>query len=46
MCIYSIWNDQDEAVQNVVEFMNIYSISQEDFDTIVELSKFQVPLPT
>ncbi|XP_059429692.1 replication factor C subunit 1 isoform X2 [Corylus avellana] len=32
---------KDEAVQNVVEFMNIYSISQEDFDTIVELSKFQ-----
>uniref|UniRef100_A0A7N2KMT6 Replication factor C subunit 1 n=1 Tax=Quercus lobata TaxID=97700 RepID=A0A7N2KMT6_QUELO len=32
---------KDEAVQKVVEFMNIYSISQEDFDTIVELSKFQ-----
>ena len=46
MCIYSIWDDQDEAVQKVVEFMNIYSISQEDFDTIVELSKFQVPLHT
>lgn len=33
---------QDEAVRKVVDFMNIYSISQEDFDTIVELSKFQV----
>jgi len=36
-------NDQAEAVQQVVEFMNTYSISQEDFDTIVELSKFKVP---
>lgn len=35
--------DQDEAVKQVVEFMNAYSISQEDFDTVVELSKFQVP---
>jgi len=35
-------NDQAEAVQQVVEFMNTYSISQEDFDTIVELSKFKV----
>ncbi|GLT93388.1 hypothetical protein SLE2022_111840 [Rubroshorea leprosula] len=32
---------KDEAVKQVVEFMNAYSISQEDFDTIVELSKFQ-----
>ncbi|KAK6926491.1 DNA replication factor RFC1, C-terminal [Dillenia turbinata] len=32
---------KDEAVQQVVELMDIYSISQEDFDTIVELSKFQ-----
>ncbi|WRX12714.1 DNA replication factor RFC1 [Theobroma cacao] len=31
----------DEAVKQVVEFMNAYSISQEDFDTVVELSKFQ-----
>ncbi|KAG5021047.1 hypothetical protein AAZX31_06G288500 [Glycine max] len=30
-----------EAVQQVVELMNTYSISQEDFDTIVELSKFK-----
>ncbi|TKY67003.1 Replication factor C subunit 1 [Spatholobus suberectus] len=30
-----------EAVQQVVEFMNKYLISQEDFDTIVELSKFK-----
>ncbi|CAL5211681.1 unnamed protein product [Lathyrus oleraceus] len=30
-----------EAVEQVVEFMNTYSISQEDFDTIVELSKFK-----
>ncbi|GMI73294.1 replication factor C1, replication factor C 1 [Hibiscus trionum] len=32
---------KDEAVKQVLEFMNAYSISQEDFDTIVELSKFQ-----
>ncbi|KAM1063946.1 hypothetical protein ACFX2A_028646 [Malus domestica] len=32
---------KDEAVQEVVEFMNTYSISQDDFDIIVELSKFQ-----
>ncbi|KAL5056339.1 hypothetical protein RYX36_037021 [Vicia faba] len=30
-----------EAVEQVVEFMNTYSISQEDYDTIVELSKFK-----
>ncbi|KAH1222434.1 Cellulose synthase-like protein H1 [Glycine max] len=30
-----------EAVQQVVELMNTYSISQEDFDTIVKLSKFR-----
>ncbi|KAE9620696.1 putative replication factor C subunit 1, P-loop containing nucleoside triphosphate hydrolase [Lupinus albus] len=30
-----------EAVEKVVEFMNTYSITQEDFDTIVELSKFK-----
>lgn len=33
---------QDEAVSEVVEFMNSYSISQEDFDTIMELAKFKV----
>ncbi|XP_056169280.1 replication factor C subunit 1 isoform X2 [Syzygium oleosum] len=32
---------KDEAVREVVEFMNLYSINQEDFDTIVELSKFK-----
>ncbi|XWS74662.1 hypothetical protein CRYUN_Cryun01aG0017200 [Craigia yunnanensis] len=32
---------KDEAVKEVVEFMNAYSISQEDFDTVVELSKYQ-----
>ncbi|XP_052485721.1 replication factor C subunit 1 [Gossypium raimondii] len=32
---------KDEAVKQVLECMNAYSISQEDFDTIVELSKFQ-----
>lgn len=37
---------QDVAVQKVVEFMDAYSLSQEDFDTIVELSKFQVFIPT
>lgn len=33
---------QDEAVEKVIEFMELYSISMEDFDTIVELSKFKV----
>ncbi|ONK68849.1 uncharacterized protein A4U43_C05F16650 [Asparagus officinalis] len=32
---------KDTAVQKVVEFMNAYSLSQEDFDTIMELSKFK-----
>ncbi|KAK1288336.1 hypothetical protein QJS10_CPB19g01289 [Acorus calamus] len=32
---------KDAAVQQVVEFMDTYSLSQEDFDTVVELSKFQ-----
>ncbi|GMN28499.1 hypothetical protein TIFTF001_041180 [Ficus carica] len=34
-------DNQDEAVREVVDFMNTYSISQDDFDTIVELSKFK-----
>lgn len=42
--IFSGNNDQDEAVEKVVEFMDTYSISQEDFDTIVEISKFRVYL--
>ncbi|KAL1557545.1 replication factor C subunit 1 [Salvia divinorum] len=32
---------KDEAVERVVEFMELYSVSMEDFDTIVELSKFK-----
>ncbi|PKU64798.1 replication factor C subunit 1 [Dendrobium catenatum] len=32
---------KDAAVQTVVEFMNTYSLSQEDFETILELSKFK-----
>ncbi|PHT51448.1 Replication factor C subunit 1 [Capsicum baccatum] len=32
---------KDEAVKNVVDFKDSYSISQEDFDNIVELSKFK-----
>ncbi|XP_023532344.1 replication factor C subunit 1 isoform X2 [Cucurbita pepo subsp. pepo] len=32
---------KDEAVKMVVDFMSLYSISQEDFDTVMELSKFQ-----
>ncbi|PON35673.1 DNA replication factor RFC1, C-terminal [Trema orientale] len=32
---------KDEAVREVVDFMNTYSISQDDFDTAVELSKFK-----
>ncbi|TVU24912.1 hypothetical protein EJB05_27377 [Eragrostis curvula] len=32
---------KDEAVRKVVEFMDTYSLSQEDFDTIVEVSKFK-----
>ncbi|KAM1262958.1 hypothetical protein ACFX13_028689 [Malus domestica] len=39
--IFCVKKYQDEAVQEVVEFMNTYSISQDDFDIIVELSKFQ-----
>ena len=40
-----LWHHhQDEAVREVVNFMNTYSISQDDFDTIVELSKFKVAL--
>ena len=31
-------------MREVVDFMNTYSISQDDFDTIVELSKFKVAL--
>ncbi|KAI4334153.1 hypothetical protein L6164_018878 [Bauhinia variegata] len=32
---------KDEAVREVVEFMNTYSITQEDFYSIVELSQFK-----
>ncbi|KAI3450784.1 hypothetical protein Pfo_007449 [Paulownia fortunei] len=32
---------KDEAVERVVEFMDLYSISMEDFDTIMEMSKFK-----
>ncbi|KAK4374899.1 hypothetical protein RND71_005576 [Anisodus tanguticus] len=32
---------KDDAVENVVDFMDSYSISQEDFDNIVEISKFK-----
>ncbi|KAK6163660.1 hypothetical protein DH2020_000524 [Rehmannia glutinosa] len=32
---------KDEAVEKVVEFMDLYSISMEDFDTIMEMSKFK-----
>eukprot|EP00252_Welwitschia_mirabilis_P003820 TRINITY_DN1388_c0_g1_i1.p1 TRINITY_DN1388_c0_g1~~TRINITY_DN1388_c0_g1_i1.p1 ORF type:complete len:950 (-),score=248.13 TRINITY_DN1388_c0_g1_i1:318-3167(-) len=32
---------KEEAVQSVVHFMDEYSLSQEDLDTMVELSKFQ-----
>ncbi|XP_056852009.1 replication factor C subunit 1 [Raphanus sativus] len=32
---------KDEAVSEVVAFMNTYSISQEDYDTIMELAKFK-----
>ncbi|XP_041991381.1 replication factor C subunit 1 [Salvia splendens] len=32
---------KDEAVERVVEFMELYSVGMEDFDTIVELSKFK-----
>ncbi|GJN23699.1 hypothetical protein PR202_gb11368 [Eleusine coracana subsp. coracana] len=32
---------KDDAVQKVVEFMDTYSLSQEDFDTILEVSKFK-----
>ncbi|XP_020100068.1 replication factor C subunit 1 [Ananas comosus] len=32
---------KDVAVEKVVEFMDNYSLTQEDFDTVLELSKFQ-----
>ncbi|KAJ8440901.1 hypothetical protein Cgig2_022757 [Carnegiea gigantea] len=32
---------KDDAVKNVVDFMNAYSLSMEDYDTVMELSKFQ-----
>ncbi|KAL8057920.1 hypothetical protein ABFX02_04G215200 [Erythranthe guttata] len=32
---------KDEAVETVVKFMDSYSISMEDYDTIVEMSKFK-----
>lgn len=32
---------KEEAVEKVLEFMDFYSISQEDFDTIVEMSKYK-----
>lgn len=32
---------KEEAVEKVMEFMDSYSISQEDFDTVVEMSKFK-----
>ncbi|VFQ71408.1 unnamed protein product [Cuscuta campestris] len=32
---------KDEAIEKVVEFMDFYSITQDDFDSIVEISKFQ-----
>ncbi len=36
---------QEEAVNKVVDTMDDYSLTQEDFDTIIDLSKFQVDLP-
>lgn len=43
LSLSEVWTDhQDEAVREVVDFMNTYSISQEDFDTAVELSKYKV----
>ncbi|XP_051134317.1 replication factor C subunit 1 isoform X2 [Andrographis paniculata] len=32
---------KDEAVEKVVEFMDLYSISMEDFDTMMDISKFK-----
>ncbi|KAK9750602.1 hypothetical protein RND81_02G207800 [Saponaria officinalis] len=32
---------KEEAVKKVVEFMDAYSLSMEDYETIMELSKFQ-----
>ncbi|XP_021756204.1 replication factor C subunit 1-like isoform X2 [Chenopodium quinoa] len=38
---------KEEAVKEVVEFMDTYSLSMEDYDTLMELSKFQGhPTPT
>ncbi|EPS67744.1 hypothetical protein M569_07025, partial [Genlisea aurea] len=33
--------DKDESVRRVVEFMDLYSISMSDLDTIMELSRFK-----
>lgn len=35
-------DSQEEAVKEVVEFMDAYSFSMEDYETLMELSKFQV----
>lgn len=32
---------KDEAVEKVVEFMDAYSINQDDYDSVMEISKFQ-----
>ncbi|KAL9226124.1 hypothetical protein vseg_001973 [Gypsophila vaccaria] len=38
---------KEEAVKKVVEFMDDYSLSMEDYETVIELSKFQEhPSPT
>lgn len=42
--IFGAMISQDEAVEKVMEFMDSYSISMDDFDTIVEISKYQVAL--
>ncbi|GKB95628.1 replication factor C subunit 1 [Tanacetum coccineum] len=36
-----LYDWQDEAVEKVVEFMDSYSISQEDLDSMMAMSKFQ-----
>lgn len=41
--LFVFWkHTQEVAVEKVVEFMDAYSLSQVDFDTVVELSKFKV----
>ena len=38
----AFFDSQEEAVKQVVEFMDTYSLNMEDYETLMELSKYQV----